>query len=265
MTNTLNPNEEQYSFRFIPSNEVIHLTQEQIDLIPYLSVLVAHEEYFLSSRNEKGEYLLNCPIEYHSFLTILHSITLKNAYILLHELPEDKNIFHTLQLFDYFGLSWFPLPVLKDTNLIRSNLDENQEAIEYSPANLSEARQIAAQFVIGLAKNEYQLDDSNTTNTIFNLLNTILSDSSVISSSFRCHTFTIARQCSYSFFTKDQKRQLHGVHRVTQYGSSPSKYLSDDNQRVPNHFQDSFTWKILPLTIDNNRDCSSAFSDWRSI
>ena len=251
-----NARENQYAFRFVSSNQLVYLTQQQIDLIPYLSVLLAHKDDFLSIENENGEYLLNDPIEYHSFLAILHSITLNNPYILLEQLPESVNILETLRLFDYLGLQSFPLPFLKDTNLIQSNPDQNEhkkQRVTYSKLTLSETRQTAAQFVIGLAENQYQLDDLNTSENIFNLINIILSHATVFSSSFRCHTLTITRKCCYSFFSKDEKRQLRVTHRITQNRKSNlSTYLSDDNQSLPEYFENSFTWKQVPLPIEED-------------
>ena len=202
-----NANENEYVFRFLPANQVIHLTRQQVDLIPYLSALIVHKNDFVSIENENGEYVLNPPLEYHSLRHILRSISSNNPYELFDQLPEDENVFIILQLFDYLSLQSFALPLLKDTNLIRSNPDQNEDKrVKYHRATLSEARQTAAQFVIGLSKNEYQLNDPNTTKNILHLINIILSHSDVFSSSFRCHTFTIARKCCYSSFSKDQKR-----------------------------------------------------------
>ncbi|CAF3890714.1 unnamed protein product, partial [Rotaria sp. Silwood1] len=51
--------------RFGTSDKLVHLTQQQqLDLIPYLSVLVAHKNDFSSIENENGEYVLSHSIEY---------------------------------------------------------------------------------------------------------------------------------------------------------------------------------------------------------
>ena len=260
--------EEQYTFRFVSSNQLIHLTQEQVDRIPYLSVLLAHKNDFLSIENENGEYVLKPPLEYYSLTSILRSITSNNPYELFDKLPENVNILNTLKLFDYLGLQSFPLPFLKDTNLIRSNPDQNKndnenknekQRVKYCKVTLSEARQIAAQFVIGLAKNEYQLDDTNTTNNIFKLINIIFSHSDVFCSTFRCHTFNIARKCCYPFFSKDQRRWLQNTRRNTQHRRrTSSKYLSNSNKPLPAHFENAFTWKSVPAPIEDDQ------TDWFS-
>ena len=246
-----------YAFRFASSDQLIYLTQQQIDLIPYLSVLIAHQNDFLSSQNETGEYVLNEPIGYSSFMSILRSISSQNPYKLLDELPEGENVFETLEMFDYLGLPSFPLPLLRYANLVQSNPDKSEhekQRIEYERANLREVRQIAAKFAIALAKDEYQLCDSTTKKTIFNLINVILSNSAVFNLRFRCHTLTIAKNRCYSFFSKEQKRQLQGTHRIAQHGrSSPSTYLSDDNKSLPNNFDNPFIWKGVSRSIDENQ------------
>lgn len=57
----------KYVFRFSTSNELIRLTQKQLDRIPYLATLVDHRNDFLSCQNESGEYLLNPPFHYNWF------------------------------------------------------------------------------------------------------------------------------------------------------------------------------------------------------
>lgn len=225
----------QYALRFSSSDEVLHLNQEQIDLIPYLSALISHKDDFLSIENEKGEYILNPPIEYHSLTSILRSIASNNPYKLFDELPEDENVFHTLQLFDYLALQPFPLPFLKNTDLIRSksvyHIDRDKQ-IEYHRANISEVRRTAAEFVVALAKKEYKLHDSNTMEMIFYLVDVILFNAGVFNLRFRDHTLVIAKECCYPFLSKQQRRQLEISHRLPQY----EKIYSDK-------FENTFTWR----------------------
>jgi hypothetical protein len=146
-----------YAFRFGSSDQLVHLTQEQLDNIPYLSVLITHKDDFSSTQNKNGEYVLNNPIEYTWFMAILRSIGSKNPYTLFDELPEDDNVSNVLQLFDYLGINSFSLPLLKDEDLVRSNpvnIENQQNRVVYRKANLSEARQTAAEFIIALDKNE---------------------------------------------------------------------------------------------------------------
>ncbi|CAF5068391.1 unnamed protein product [Rotaria sp. Silwood1] len=104
--------------RFGTSDKLVHLTQQQqLDLIPYLSVLVAHKNDFSSIENENGEYVLSHSIEYTWFTPIFHSITSKKPYTLLEKLSEDNNALVALQLFDYLDINSFPLPLLNNARM----------------------------------------------------------------------------------------------------------------------------------------------------
>ncbi|CAF1198901.1 unnamed protein product, partial [Rotaria sordida] len=81
-----------YAFRFGTSDKLVHLTQQQLDRIPYLCALVAHKDDFLLNQNEYDEYVLHHPIEYTWFMPIFRSITSEHPYILFNEVPEDDNI-----------------------------------------------------------------------------------------------------------------------------------------------------------------------------
>jgi hypothetical protein len=85
-----------YTFRFGTSDKFVHLTQQQLDSIPYLTALVAHEDDISSIVNENGEYVLNPPIHYRQFMIIVRSITLDQPYILFTDTSEDENILDIL-------------------------------------------------------------------------------------------------------------------------------------------------------------------------
>ena len=234
-----------YAFRFSTSDQLLHLTQQQIDLIPYLSVLMAHKNDFASIENENGEYVLHEPMKYYSFVAILRSISSGNPYKLLDELPEDENVFDTLQLYDYLGLPSFPLPLLRFTNLVRSKsvkTEEKKRKIEYHEASLPEVRRTAGEFVIGLVKNEYKLSDPTTMDTIFNLINRILFNAGVFNLRFRDQTLAIAKKRCYSFLSKKQRHQLQISHRLPQYEKINS-----------NKFWNTFSWRGFYVPIEGHQ------------
>ena len=234
-----------YEFRFASSDQLLHLTQQQIDLIPYLSVLMTHRNDFVSIENANGEYLLNEPMEYFSLVAILRSVSSRNPYRLLDELPVDEDVFNTVQLYDYLGLSSFPLPLLRYTNLVRSKSVKNEEKnqkIEYHEASLPEVRRTAGEFVIGLAKNEYKLSDSKTMDIIFNLIDRILFNAGVFNLRFRDHTLAIAKKRCYSFLSKNQRHQLEISHRLPQYEKINS-----------NKFWNTFSWRGVYVPIEDNQ------------
>ena len=229
-----------YGFRFSSSGQLVHLSQREIDLIPYLSVLVRHQNGFMSIENANGEYVLNEPMQYSPLVSILRSIGSQNPYRLLDELPEDENVFEMIQLYDYVGLPSFPLPLLRYPNLIRSKSVKNEEKdgkIGYHEASLPEVHRTAGEFLIGVAKNEYKLSDQKTIDRIFNLLNIIVFNGDVFNVRFRVHTLTIAKKCCYSFLSKKQRHQLEISHRLPQYVKINS------NQ---------FCWKMILIPIEKD-------------
>ena len=236
-----------YAFRFGTSDKIVHLTQQQLNRIPFLFNLVAHKDNFLPVQNENNEYVLNSPIHYSSFMAILHSITAEQPYVLFNELPEQENILYTLQLFDYFGIDSFSLPLLKYgclTRLNSTNTESEKEYIKYHRANILEAQQTAAEFVIALTKNEYDLTDWRTTDTIFDLVKVILYNSNVFSSRFRHHTLKIVKEYCYSVFSKKRKVELHTIKQIVRRGENYlSHYLYNDNQSLPSNMENAFAWR----------------------
>ncbi|CAF1047442.1 unnamed protein product [Rotaria sordida] len=157
MTDTsqlVDPKQERiYTFHFRHSNKHVDLTDEELDHFPYLIALVEHKNDFLSVENENGEYVLSHSIEYPWFISILRSIKSEQPYTLFNDLSEDNNVLDTLQLFDYLCINPFPLPLLKYEELVRSNptnIGNDEKRLDYHQANLSEARQTAAEFIIAL-------------------------------------------------------------------------------------------------------------------
>ncbi len=72
-----------YSFRFGESVKIVHLNQQQLHRIPYLSSPVLHNHSFTSAKNEHGEYVLNAPIRYNWFEVIVSYVTTEHPSALL--------------------------------------------------------------------------------------------------------------------------------------------------------------------------------------
>jgi hypothetical protein len=271
MTEILGTNNIKYAFRFTSSNKCVHLNQKQLDHIPYLTALVEHKDHFLSCQNENGEYLLNSPIDYSWFIAILHSINSEEPYTLFTELPEDENILDTLQLFDYLGVNSFSSPLLKGKYLVLSNPTNNDNEkrlrIEYHRANLSETRNTAAELIIAIYKNEYNLLDFDTMENIFSLIMEILSKPDVFSSRFRHHTLTIVKEYCFQFIPTKQNYELNITHRRIQKQRKINSlmYLYDDNNSLPDNIYSTFAWKgVYILPKEDHINLSSSFSYIRS-
>ncbi|CAF0987268.1 unnamed protein product [Adineta steineri] len=254
MTDTLEVDNTRYTFRFTDSNQCICLNKQQLDCIPYLSVLVSHKDDFLSNQNETDEYLLHPPIHYTWFIAVQHSISSEQPYTLFTELPEHENILGAIQLIDYLGCTSFPLPLLKETDLIFSNSATDEKLVTYHRANLVETRNTTAEFVIALSKNAYNLHDYKTVNEIISLIKIILTNPTVYSSRFRHHTLTVAKECCWMYFSKVQQLQLYTTHQNIQKQRKLNSlmYLYDDNNPLSDDFSNVFVWKGTSIALKVN-------------
>ncbi|CAF3690809.1 unnamed protein product [Rotaria sordida] len=245
-----------YTFRFDNSNKCVHLIQQQLNHLPYLSTLVYSTNKFLSTKNENNEYILNSSIDYNSFMIILDSISSKTPYNLFNKLEEHENVLNILELIDYLGINLFCVPVFKDEylNLSKSiNNDNRKGVIQYHRANLSEMRNKAAEFIIALNKNEYNLDDIRTLNNLFSLLMFILSTPKGFSSRFRHHTLTVVNKCCFSLFSTEQQCQLPTTQEVAEKKKFDSlMYLCDDDLCLPEFISNAFAWKTVYISTEEN-------------
>ncbi|CAF1083929.1 unnamed protein product [Rotaria sp. Silwood1] len=237
-----------YTFRFGASDEHVHLTETELNCIPYLKKFVEHKNDFSSHQNENGEFVLNDFIEFTCFMAILRSVISRQPYRLFSELSENYNICDALQLFDYLNIDPFPLPILKDRSLVLTNaikVHNDEKIIKFHKATLLEAQQTAAEFIIALHKNEYDLNDFNTVNEIFRLIKIIVSNRAVFSPRFRHHTIIVAQRCCYAFFSKTKRRQLPTIqalakaHKKDSLMYNYSKYSS----YLPGDFCNTFAWR----------------------
>ena len=261
-TTTISGNPKMiYTFRFSSSDHVVYLNEEELHLIPYLSVLVAHQDDFLPITNQNGEYVLNDPIEYHSFVVILQSIKCENAYLLFDQLLETNYIFDTLQLFNYLCINSFHLPLIKDENLMLSDINHSEDTsttIQYDKANISQARQTAAEFVLALAQHRYNLNHSHTKDRIFSLLRIILYERAIFSSRFRHHTVIVIKECLYSFLSKTQKHLIPTIGQIAQHNEIESlMYFYDDEKALPDTFENPFAWRAKRLPLEDTQKSHS--------
>jgi hypothetical protein len=261
-----NTNEETiYTFRFGTTKKVIHLTGKQVNCIPYLSLLVTHNNDFSSIENEDGEYVLDSQIRYNWFTPIFQSATTGHPSALFTELPQDAYVWGMLQLYDYLCVNPIPVPLLKDQNLVRTNfdnIDKKKFRIEYSRANNRlEVRDIAAQFIVALSKNEYNFNDFDTLQSIYSLTMIILSNPNIFGVRLCHHMLTVTKKLCFSSFSFTQQCKWQNAERSIQNIKNHSLiYLSDGHQTLPKHFKNAFAWKGIhvPIKEDNSADRQSA-------
>ncbi|CAF4065985.1 unnamed protein product [Rotaria sp. Silwood1] len=267
MAEIFEASETVYTFRFGTSKKIIQLSQQQLNHFPYLTALVAHTDDFSTAKNNNDEYVLKYPIRYCWFMAIYRSIITEQPSALFTELSQEANVFGMLQLYDYLCINPLPVPLLKEKKLARSNsINTNNENkyIKYRRANLSEARNMATQFIIAISKNEYNLSDLETINNIFSLIMIIFSNSNVFHSRFHHHTLTIVKKYCFSLFSDAQQHQLLAIQQITQNDSLYSlTYLNDDDQPLPESFKNAFAWK--GTYVSKEEDETVLLPNYRSI
>jgi hypothetical protein len=157
---------------------------------------------------------------------------------------------------------------LKDQNLVRTrsdNIDEKKFRVEYSRAtNLLEVRDTAAQFLFGLTKNEYNFDDSNTLSSIFSLIIIIVSNPDIFSVRLCHHSLIVTKELCFVLFSFTQQYELEMAEKsIKNRMTHSSVNLSDDNQTLPQHFENAFAWKgtYVPIKEDNSANRQSTISE----
>ncbi|CAF1145178.1 unnamed protein product [Adineta steineri] len=148
-------NETIYRFRFGITEKTIRITQQQLNHFPYLLALINHRDDFSVNKNDNGEYILDYPICYDWFMAIFQSVIKQQPSVLFTELTHEADVLRVLELYDYLCIEPLPLPLLKNQKLVLTNLidiDDVNKHIQWRPANIREARNIAAQFIISLSK-----------------------------------------------------------------------------------------------------------------
>jgi hypothetical protein len=204
-------------------------------------------------------------------MPILRYIITEHTSVLFTELSEDANVLCMLQLYDYLCINPLSVPLLKDQHLVRLNYNDTMNekmCIEYSRAkNLYEVRDIAVQFIIALSKNEYNLDDFATLESIYSLIMIILFNPDIFGTRICHHTLKVVEKHCFLCFSYKQQRQLHNAEEsIRKLRTKSLMYLSDGSQPLSDNFQNAFAWKgeYVPLKENNSVDDSWDMNEWLS-
>ncbi|CAF1382774.1 unnamed protein product [Adineta steineri] len=273
-------NETIYRFRFGTTKKTIQITQQQLNHFPYLFALVNHTDDFSVNKNDDDEYILEYPICYNWFMAIFQSVIEEQPSALFSELTHEANILRVLELYDYLCIDPLPLPLLKNKTLVLTNpidIDNTNQHIEWRQANICEAQNIAIQFIIGISKNAYNLNDFETRNSVFILLMNIFTHPNIFHSRFRYHTLKVVNTYCFSLFSDNQQRQLPTTQQIIQNMKIDFvRYLDNENQSLPPNFNSTFAWKgiysskdeadadLQPVSViyRSENDIHSDFSRW---
>ncbi|CAF0761309.1 unnamed protein product [Adineta steineri] len=261
-------NETIYRFRFGITEKTIQITQQQLNHFPYLFAFVNHRDDFSVNKNDNGEYILDNPICYDWFKSIFQSVIKEQPSALFTELTHEADVLCMLELYDYLCIEPLPLPLLKNQQLVLTNLidiDDVNKHIQWRPANIREARNIAAQFIISISKNAYNLNDLNTINSIFTLLMDIFSHPNIFHSRFRYHTLKIIKKECFSLFSHSQQRQLPTNEQIIQNIKIHFvRYLNNENQYLTPNFYNAFAWKDIYVS-SAKFNCYLDFSPFKTL
>ena len=237
-------------------NITLTLTLTLIEFLTWLFFLVEHDDHFSFIRNENGEYVLDPSIPC-SCLTAIHLfITSKQSSSLFSRLPPGRSVLGMLELYDFLCIDPIANPILKHIGLVRSDQTENAQKnkdVKYRRSNLMETRNTATEFVIALAKNIYSLDDLETRERAFLLLEIILSSPAVFNRPCRIHTLTIVSKCCLSLFIIHQRNHLNMAQQsVKDEKPNFNSLILDENQPLPDQCENAFTWTIIQQPIEVN-------------
>ncbi|CAF0727527.1 unnamed protein product [Adineta steineri] len=247
-------NETSYRFRFGTSKKTVQITQQQLNHFPYLFSLVSHTDDFSVNKNDDGEYILEYPICYNWFTAIFQSVIKEQPSTLFIKLALEADVLCMLELYDYLCIDPLPLPLLINQKLVLTNpidIDDANKHIEWRRANICEARNTAIQFIIGISKNAYNLNDFDTINSIFTLLMVIFSNPKIFGLSYRYHTLKIIKKYCFSLFSDNQQKQLPTTQQIIQNIKIDFiRYLDNKNQSLPPNFKNTFGWKGIYVSKD---------------
>ncbi|CAF1646974.1 unnamed protein product, partial [Adineta ricciae] len=165
----------------------------------------------------------------------------------------DENIFDVLQLFDYLCVDLFPSPLLDEPNLRSLNPTDRNRRLFYRPVkNVGEVRTLAAEFVLSLSRDEYDLNDFRTIESVFTLISVIFTRRDIFNSQFRYHTYTILDKCVFPLFFK--RHPMEVLINIDEYEKME---LYDDLQSIPIEFQGAFcrkgTYELIEAKSTNRK------------
>jgi hypothetical protein len=164
-----------------------------------------------------------------------------------------------LDLYDFLCVNPIQVPLLKGQNLLRTksdDIDTKKFRLEYSPVtSLMEIRDIAAQFIIGISKNEYDLKDSDTLNNVFSLIMTILSNPIIFDMGLCDHMLTMIKYSYFPLFSSTQQHQLEKADQSIESITTCSlERLCADGKLLLRDFPDAFVWKSKYIIIEDNHN-----------
>lgn len=250
-----------HTFHFAQSDQVVSLTQKQLEHIPYLNTFVSNANNFTCLRSTDNAFVLGHSIQYILFNPILSAIVDKKPSSLFAKLPRHVDVFCMLELYDYLCIDSLPIPSLKPISKIYAD-DPNLFLKEYHQASPSDARDTAVEFVVAIANRKYDLNNFETVKTIFDLLVDILSSTSVFGQRLRYQTLVVAENCCSGIFTSEQRDLLRAYKRSLEALNDANEDPDDTSQLLEAPWTHMFYWRKYSRASTDTNKFLSYFSLW---
>ncbi|CAF3560374.1 unnamed protein product [Rotaria sp. Silwood1] len=217
------------TFRF-SSGQLLTLTDDQIEKIPYLTALVSAGPSFDSIKLSKGYYLLDSNINYRDFLFVLESISFHSIRKIFIRLPKNYNVLAIIALLDFLAIESERGPTLEEVD---SKIFWNfqfgdklgQYQFIYRPSDIQD---MAVRFAIAMAKEEYDFTNRKVIDQVYWFIMFILSCYELFETNLRYHVQKIAQNC-FSIFCPSLLECLYRLEQTTEKKIQATSITTSDH------------------------------------
>ncbi|CAF5108736.1 unnamed protein product, partial [Rotaria sp. Silwood1] len=217
------------TFRF-SSGQLLTLTDDQIEKIPYLTALVSAGPSFDSIKLSKGYYLLDSNINYRDFLFVLESISFHSIRKIFIRLPKNYNVLAIIALLDFLAIESERGPTLEEVDSkIFWNFQFGDKLGQYQFIYLpSDIQDMAVRFAIAMTKEEYDFTNRKVIDQVYWFIMFILSCYELFETNLRYHVQKIAQNC-FSIFCPSLLECLYRLEQTTEKKIQATSITTSDH------------------------------------
>ncbi|CAF4658200.1 unnamed protein product [Rotaria sp. Silwood1] len=258
------------TFRF-SSGQLLTLTDDQIEKIPYLTALVSAGPSFDSIKLSKGYYLLDSNINYRDFLFVLESISFHSIRKIFIRLPKNYNVLAIIALLDFLAIESERGPTLEEVD---SKIFWNfqfgdklgQYQFIYRPSDIQD---MAVRFAIAMAKEEYDFTNRKVIDQVYWFIMFILSCYELFETNLRYHVQKIAQNC-FSIFCPSLLECLYRLEQTTEKKIQATSITTSDHiktvvkqisMKINGHIFDELKYKLILYDILNSKPVQDAIDE----
>ncbi|UJR26973.1 hypothetical protein I4U23_008280 [Adineta vaga] len=249
---------KEKTFRF-GSGEILTLTEEQIEKIPYVATLVSAADNFVSLYDNDGYYKLDPLIQFKYFPAILESFTFDSIRQLFTHLSKENDIISVIDHLDFLGMIFHPDPTLEevDTTFFSTIVYSPMLEKDIQIIRPSVLQDMAVQFAVAMIKEEYDFTKNHVIDQIYWFIMFILSAHKFFGPCLRHHVYKIAEYCFSTYqpsLLKSLNKLMHEVQmNITSVNGFLSEYEIDTTTVIQN---------VYPLDNEEDSDFNQ-FGRWR--